>query len=503
VTTAVALGVLGDVLLRGVPWGVNAALWTVAVVAGTLAVLARTRRDAIRRTVPLLLTAIFFAACIAWRDADVLTSWNALAAVLAMGLTLLRSREFSLGRSTIGEYLRDGAAAGVRLIAAPLSLVGRTMGTAKDSTSRSPLLRRLGIGLLLTIPILLVFGALLTSADPVFERTVRWLIDWDFEQLASHLTLTAVLSWLAAGLLLTIVAFGPLWPFADRSWHRPKLGFLEVAIPLTALALLFGLFVGVQFRYLFGGEDLVLATVGLTYADYARRGFFELVTATALVVPLLVAGDGLLDPINRTGRRQFRWLAALLLALVALIMASAVERLRLYIGAYGLTDTRVYAAAVMLWVGTVLAWFGGTVLRGHRERFVLGSLVAGFVVLALLNGVNPEAMVARANLRRAAAGTELDLDYAAQLGADAVPTLLDESPRLPHDTRCAIIALVSSTWGTVDARDWRTWNLARHRATRIAGELGRAEGACSALGASAHLGLDSRPTGLRSATGQP
>ncbi|MDH3291477.1 MAG: DUF4173 domain-containing protein [Gemmatimonadota bacterium] len=468
--TAVALGVLGDVLLRGVPWGVNAVLWTAAVAVATAGVLASVRPDAVRSTLPLLLAAIFFSGCIAWRDAGVLATWNGLATVLALGLGLLRGRRFSLAGSTIGEYVRDGVAAGVRLIAAPLSLLGSGWGTAPASPRRRSLIRRTAVGLLLALPVMLVFGALLASADPIFERAVRWLIDWDFEQLVSHLVLTAVLSWLAGGLLLTIAASGPLWPFADKLPRRPGLGLVEVGIPLAALAVLFALFVVVQFRYLFGGEDLVRATIGLTYADYARRGFFELVTATALVIPLLVAGDWFLDDSDGTIRRRFRWLAALLLALVALIMVSAAERLRLYVGTYGLTDTRVYAAAVMLWVGTVLAWFGATVLRGHRERFVVGSVVAGFVMLAMLNGANPDALVARTNLGRAAAGAELDLTYVARLGADAVPVLLEQSSELPDDTRCAIVALLAAKWNEVEDRDWRTWNVARYRAARIVGE---------------------------------
>lgn len=476
--TALAVGVLGDVLLRGVPWGVNVLLWTVTVAASTAVVLMRVRSEAVRFTMPLLLTAVAFTACVAWRDADVLTAWNVLAAALALGLALLRGRRFALARSTIGVFFRDGVAAGVRLLIAPLTLIGGSAGSRPPVPVRSPLVRKIAIGLLLTVPILLVFGALLASADPIFERTIRWLIDWDFERLASHLLLTSVLTWCAAGLLMTIAATGPLWPFGDRPWRTPTLGFLEVGIPLTALALLFALFVGVQFRYLFGGEDLVRATVGLTYAEYARRGFFELVTATALVVPLLVAGNEFLDTTEALTRRRFRWLAAWLLALVALIMASALERLRLYVGAYGLTDTRVYAAAVMLWVGLVLAWFGGTVLRGHRERFVLGALVAGFVVLALLNVANPEAVVARTNLRRAVAGAELDVEYLARLGADAAPTLRNESPTLPAETRCAIVAVLSERWGEANVLDWRTWNLARHRARRIVGDLGSDEGLC-------------------------
>jgi hypothetical protein len=71
----------------------------------------------------------------------------------------------------------------------------------------------------------------------------------------------------------------------------PGLRFATTATALGALDLLFLLFVAVQARWLFGGARTVAETTGLTIAEYARRGFFELVTAAALVLPLLLLAD--------------------------------------------------------------------------------------------------------------------------------------------------------------------------------------------------------------------
>src|SRR5207248_1869926 len=81
----------------------------------------------------------------------------------------------------------------------------------------------------------------------------------------------------------------------------------------------------------------VVAAGGVTYAEYARRGFFELVTASALVLPLLTGADWLLRNEPAAHQRTFRQLAIVLLLLLAAVMASALERMRLYVSAYGLS----------------------------------------------------------------------------------------------------------------------------------------------------------------------
>jgi hypothetical protein len=52
---------------------------------------------------------------------------------------------------------------------------------------------------------------------------------------------------------------------------------------LVVIDAVVGLFVGLQIAYLFGGQSTIVAA-GMTYSDYARRGFFELVAAACLAV---------------------------------------------------------------------------------------------------------------------------------------------------------------------------------------------------------------------------
>ncbi|HZG53939.1 MAG TPA: DUF4173 domain-containing protein, partial [Pyrinomonadaceae bacterium] len=171
-----------------------------------------------------------------------------------------------------------------------------------------------------------------------------------------------------------------------------SLGAVEVGVVLGLLNVLFGCFVAVQFRYFFGGAARVMSVTELTYAEYARRGFFELTWVAGLMLPLLLAAHALLNKDRRAAERIFRPLAGVQVALLFVIMASAVARMRLYQSEYGLTELRLYTTAFMLWLGLVFVWFAWTVLvRSNRERFACGALVAAFLTVGLLHLLNPDA----------------------------------------------------------------------------------------------------------------
>jgi hypothetical protein len=260
-------------------------------------------------------------------------------------------------------------------------------------------------------------------------------------------------------------------PLAALAVKRPSLSITEIATALAAIDLLFLVFVFVQFRYLFGGDALVQVTPDLTYAEYARRGFFELVAAVVLVVPVLLVADWLLARGQRRDEVVFRGFAVAQVGLVLAITASAMYRLRLYVGSYGLTDARFFAMVLLLWIGVMLLWLTATVLRGRRESFAFGALVTGFATVALLFVVNPDAMVARTNVARLESTTtadsaqRFDVAYAMSLSADAIPVLIDVLSSLPSDAQCPIARSMLQRWGPDREHSLRTWNWSASRAT--------------------------------------
>jgi hypothetical protein len=234
----------------------------------------------------------------------------------------------------------------------------------------------------------------------------------------------------------------------------------------VALVLVFLAFLIVQARYLFGGEQTIHIVTGLTYSEYARRGFFELVTATALVVPVLLATDWILDRRDHRSQQSYRTIATLMLVLVFLMMISAGERMRLYVAAYGLTVDRFYATAFMVWIGFVLFWFGTTALFRDGRHFGFGMLTSGFALLAALNILNPDALIARTNLARVDLGRPRDISYLASLSADAVPSLVAGLRGLGEQERCVVWEQIEHRRWVSAKSDWRSWNLGRARAIK-------------------------------------
>lgn len=249
---------------------------------------------------------------------------------------------------------------------------------------------------------------------------------------------------------------------------------MPVATVLGLLAALFLVFVIVQLRYFFGGAALVEQTTGLTYAAYAREGFIQLCVASGLTLPVILGASRVVDGEPPAQVRLFRLLAALLLMLLAVIMASAFERVRLYVAAYGLSEIRLYATAFMILLVWVFGWLALTTLRGRGERFTFGAMMQGLAAIAALHFVNPDAFIMRVNLNRPDAATAFDAKYALSLGADAVPAIIGALPRLDAAVRCVAAGGLLQRWSADDSppRDWRSWNWSRERARALVADHG-------------------------------
>lgn len=463
---AVLLGLLGDGLLRATPWGLNFPLWVGIAITGGWAVLPVTPERAPAGGWPLI-TALFFAGCLAWRDAEFLQFWNAVAVLAMLGLPVIDRRGSVLRAMPLGAYLRGLGTAGAEIVRGvfapvPADVAWGQLGRYRGSAGAG------AIGLALALPILVVFGALLMLADAGFASLVRAVLHIDPESFASHVALIAVTTWVCAGYLYSlmrrtvgVIERGEPSP----PTRQPALGIVELGVPLGALTALFGVFLGMQANYLFGGET-AMARAGLTYAEYARQGFLELTFVSALLLPLLLGADRLFRPQGAAHRMHFRRIVGCLLALTGALMGSALHRVALYVGEYGWSEIRLYASAFIIWLGLVHLTFALTVLRGRGDRFMFGAITTGVAVLAALNVINPEAVIVRSQLHRAETSGDVDARYLASLSADAIPTLLRGTGTLPRAARCLIDEAVRRRLYEHAGDDWRTWNASRAAARR-------------------------------------
>ena len=462
---AAALGVAGDALLRETPWGLNIGLWALLCVAAAIVVARRSALSFRRESQAFLAAAVAFSALVAWRASPALAAVNLFAALGALSLAVARAPRVAGAEPT--RYVAEPARLVGEVFSAPFLLAiedvewkevprgGRSAGAAAAA------LRGIGIG----APIFAVFLLLFAAADAAFEQIVTDLVD--VERPLVHLGVWLLWTWVATGLLRHVLMREPdaagasnrlsRTPAGGRVW----LGTIETTIVLGALNALFLAFVVVQVRYLFGGDARVQTVAGLTYAEYARRGFFELVAVAALVLPLLLAGDWLVRRGGPRHRALFRALAALLVLLSFVVVASALERMRLYVDAYGLTELRLYTTAFMLWLAVVFCLLLATVLRARPRWFAFSGFVAASAAVAVLNAINPDVLIARTNLDRDERSPAVDASYLAGLSADAYPTLVERLDELPPAARATVAdALLAHG---LDERDWRTWNWGRMR----------------------------------------
>jgi hypothetical protein len=451
------LGLLGDLALRITPWGAGAAL-TAALVLGAVCLLQRRHGTPVAGRIAQGGVVGVAAAGLLWRDATVLKALDASVIVVALAL-LASERMGQRGPRTLAAYAaRVLGSAFHSLFGAPVVLVADVSWRTLNTPWRTGVgaLR----GLLLALPVVIVFGSLLASADAVFSARLAALIDVDLLAVCDHLLGIAACAWLAAGLLRAAVrrADPAHRPFV--SVDGPLLGVAEAAIVLGLVDLLFGGFVWVQLRYLFGGSEWVQQVAGLGYAEYARRGFFELVAVTALVLPLLLVLEWAVRPQGRA-RTLFASLAGLQVALVLVMLASAFERMRLYRAEYGLTELRVYTTAFMSWLGVLLLLFAGTVLRGRREDFARAALASAVAAVVGLHVFDPERRIVETNRAIARA---FDAGYAAGLSADAVPALVDTVGRLDEADKRRVAHALLARWSASAPEDWRAWSLSRRRA---------------------------------------
>lgn len=508
--TAVLLGILGDTLLRATPWGLNVLLFIGALVAAMIMLRLRHKSEFLTKQTFFLHGAmIFFAAMFVWRDSEELQVFDALAILTILAVMTLPSLKIKTQIAGVFHYAVGFVISGISAALAPFFLLfGDIKWNSIPQTGWSKHLVAVLRGLLIATPIILIFGGLFIAADAVFQGLVERTFNIQPDVLISHIFLIGFFSWTIAGYLRGVTTGNFVSDFESENslnlnqditpavsvteikddapktegsedekkewnWQNidntflPKmltLGGIEITIVLGLINLLFLSFVIVQIPYLFGGFELVQNTPDFKLADYARRGFGELVTVAALVLPILLVSHWLLRKDSPINEKIYRVLAGIQIVLLFVIMISAAQRLLILTGnlGYGLTTVRFYPMVCMIWLAVVFGWFAVTVLRGAREKFAWGALWSAMVVLGALHFVNPDDYIARTNLRLMNEGREFDSYYNSRLSKDAAPVLLENLSTMKSDDQCVVkrefLRLLEKA---NEENDFRTWNFSR------------------------------------------
>ena len=323
-------------------------------------------------------------------------------------------------------------------------------------------------GGLLALGGVVLFGGRFVSADRAFAQITRdVLVGWDLPLLGARLVTLGGLAALAGALVLATPAFAALTP--EPVSLRARLGIhererplsfrpAEWTVPLVALNLLFGLFVAVQLTVLFGGHDHVLRTTELTYSEYARQGFSQLLAVAALTLGVIAGSARWAARETPAHDRLLRALLGLLCGFTLVVLASAMRRLGLYEEAFGFTRARLAVDLAILWLGGVFALIIAAGLTG-RLRWLPVAVVIMTSASALSFALsNPDGRIAARGVERYESTGNIDLVYLSTLSSDAVPALL----RLPEPLRSCALASVGDRVEGGDGLG--SWNLSRSHA---------------------------------------
>lgn len=481
VLVALAIGWAVDLLFFKQPLGLNFLLWVLLVLAGGIFLVVSEKKKLAWQSW-ILAAVVLAAGALPFLRMDGITR---VAGVLLALAGLIFLADTALTGSWLLYRIVDWVSMVFRLIGAAFSRPPELFKPAEGEEPSSrltfkstlKLLGRILLGLMLALPVVLVLGSLLSSADQIFSDQIAQLLEnLRLEKIVEYgmrLVYVAVLAYLFAGLLLHTARPRGAASRADpqRAAIKPFLGFLETNIILGAVLVLFLAFVMVQFRYLFGGETHLQA-MGLTYSEYAVSGFEELVMVAVLSLGLYLVLATIGKRETPGKMRTFTLLTALLLVLVLVILASSWMRLRLYENAYGFTQLRTYTHFFIPWLGALLLATLGLEIIRRRGHFAV-ALVAAAIGFGLTLGlVNVQGFIVRQNIARAEAGKPLDMDYLTQLSWDAVPVLYDEYLKLTpgseaYDKVSLSLSCFAAELPDQPTHDWRGTTFSEIQARKI------------------------------------
>jgi hypothetical protein len=340
----------------------------------------------------------------------------------------------------------------------PARVVGWVQRSSRDLVPHGVSLPKLGRAAAvaaITAALLGVFGGLFAAADPAFAHLIGNLVPaLDVGDVVPRVLVFALV--LAFGLgggylmrfapRLDAMAPVPMRPLPSWEW----------AVPLGLLDALFIAFVVVQATVLFGGHSHVLETEGLTYAEYARQGFWQLLWVSALTLLVLSGVIRVAGRVTAADRLLLRILVGTMCVTSVVVVISAIHRMWLYQQAYGFSVQRLMVITIELWLGAVFLLIAIAGIRMSARWLPHAVLIAGVVALLGLAAVNPERLIAERNIDRYEQTGSLDTDYLLGLSADVEPALR----RLPE----TIAQCARYRDGHPDA--WYEFNLSRARASQ-------------------------------------
>lgn len=278
-------------------------------------------------------------------------------------------------------------------------------------------------GLIIALPLLFIFALLFASADPIFAHYAdAILFDWidtiTFSRILSHAIFIGFFA--AAFLLFFAAAYWERFTLPASSKQIQARFESESVIVVGSIVALFGSFLLLQARTLLGGQ-IAWESTGLTYAQYAREGFTQLIIVSILVLAVILT----LRMLHGTFHKATNTLHLVLLGETALVLISAVRRLSLYVDVYGYTPSRLFAYWMMLVVAVLIGILVVNIVWKEDQSIAMQrGLIALGVLGFLFTASAPDALSASLNIQRAqSGGRPVDIQMLLDLSPEAASVI--------------------------------------------------------------------------------
>ena len=452
-----ALGWFFDLLFWKQAPGINFAIfWTACLIVGFYLLLSNGQRP--HRTTVWLLPLFGFFAAVTFIRAEPMTTF--LAYTFTMFTLTLFTVTYLGGRWTqyiLADYVGKFLSLIGSMLIRPITFTADVRKTQAEEGVKPakynfmPILR----GLIIAIPIVMIFASLLASADVVFNQRLDDFVQiFKLENLPEYIfrmIYILVIGYALAGIFLHAATESKDEKLIGE--EKPVipafLGFIESSIVLGSVIALFATFVVIQFQYFFGGTTNINVE-GYTYAEYARKGFGELVAVAFFALMMLLTLTSVTKRETENQRKVYSGLGVALVALLLVMLVSAYQRLNLYEVAYGFSRLRTYTHVFLIWIGLLLITTIILEIMRKERMFTFAMLVASFGFAASLPILNVDAFIVNQNIQREvheSNAEELDSLYFSELSDDAVPTLVKaiQTPSLPdsiHEKVTATLACI-------------------------------------------------------------
>lgn len=347
------------------------------------------------------------------------------------------------------------------------------MDISGNKESRSRVLPKVLLGILISVPMLALIIWLLSSADIVFKDL---FLNIPVSKIIKHFLVIILVSVYATCFLWALVkAFNEREKQTGYSRIKWKL-FFDPVILLTILVLInavYIIFSVIQFAYLFGGSSFVLPS-SYTYAEYARRGFFELVVVSIINFGILLFGITFVKKESKKIFTAIRILLTLLVIFTLILLASAFYRMLVYEQAYGFTYLRIFVQTFMIMLFFI--FISSIIYIWHLSFPVIKSyFIIALAIYIILNFANVDVIIAKNNINRYFDSGQIDMEYIKGLSCDAIPQMQKflTSGSYPSESEkkqitTEIMEYFKQKKSELESqKSWQSFNISKYRAEKI------------------------------------